>query len=194
MTRSLACLALILLIGCQAEPEPPGQPLGPPARLVDRAPPAPAAPVAPPPDLCAALAGIVATETDGFATLRAEPVAARSWRGRAVPPGTERCTIEGDAWPHARYLCAGAPFATGQRDGAQAAYQALVRKVDQCLTSPIWFPRDWRRGEPFEFAMGERLQTWTDHSTLPPSQVVLKVQQDLTSRAYQVQLSLEAVP
>ena len=42
--------------------------------------------------------------------------------------------------------------------------------------------------------MGERLQTWTDHSTSPPSQVVLKVQQDATGGVYRVLLDLEAVP
>ena len=42
--------------------------------------------------------------------------------------------------------------------------------------------------------MGERLQTWTDRTTTPPNQVVLKVQQDAASRAYRVRLNLEAVP
>ena len=35
---------------------------------------------------------------------------------------------------------------------------------------------------------------WTDYSTSPPSQVVLKVQQDATGRAYRVKLDLQAVP
>jgi hypothetical protein len=42
--------------------------------------------------------------------------------------------------------------------------------------------------------MGERLQAWIDHSTAPPTQVVLKVQQDATGDFYRVQLDLEAVP
>jgi hypothetical protein len=42
--------------------------------------------------------------------------------------------------------------------------------------------------------MGERLQAWTDRTTRPPSQVVLKVQQDAASHAYRVKLNLEAVP
>ena len=41
--------------------------------------------------------------------------------------------------------------------------------------------------------MGERLQAWTDQSTAPPSQVVLKVQQDLDRRGYRLKLDLEAV-
>jgi hypothetical protein len=42
--------------------------------------------------------------------------------------------------------------------------------------------------------MGERLQAWTDYSTQPPSQVVLRVQRDPSGRAYRVKLDLEAVP
>jgi hypothetical protein len=41
--------------------------------------------------------------------------------------------------------------------------------------------------------MGERLQTWTDQSTAPPSQVVLKVQQDIDDQGYRLKLDLEAV-
>ena len=42
--------------------------------------------------------------------------------------------------------------------------------------------------------MGERLQAWTDRSTAPPSQVVLKVQQDAAGPTYRLKLNLEAVP
>jgi hypothetical protein len=42
--------------------------------------------------------------------------------------------------------------------------------------------------------MGERLQAWTDYSTAPPSQVVLKVQQDASGHAYRVRLDPQAVP
>ena len=42
--------------------------------------------------------------------------------------------------------------------------------------------------------MGERLQAWTDRTTFPPSQVVLKVQQDAADQTYRVKLNLEAVP
>lgn len=144
--------------------------------------------------LCGVLAAVVATESEGFAQLRGRPLAAERWLGRETLPGTERCTIEGEAWPGARYSCAGASFAAARRDAADGAFDALADELDQCLESPIWFPRNWQRGTAFDFAMGERLQAWTDHSTAPPSQVVLKVQQDATGRVYRVQLHLEAVP
>jgi hypothetical protein len=109
-------------------------------------------------------------------------------------PGTERCTIEGEAWPRARYACVSGPFASDNRDGAEASFAALAGEIDQCLSKPIWFPRRWERGEPFEFALGERLQTWTDQSTGPPSQVVLKLQQDLDRSGYSLKLGLETAP
>jgi hypothetical protein len=159
------------------------------------APPPSAGPVPPDePRLCRILATVVATESEGFARLRGRPLAAERWLGRETLPGTERCTIEGEAWPRARYSCAGASIAAARRDAAWRAFAALADELDQCLESPIWFPRTWQRGTVFDFAMGERLQAWTDHSTAPPSQVVLKVQQDATGRAYRVQLDLEAVP
>ena len=137
---------------------------------------------------------MVATESEGFARLRGRPLAPARWLGREILPGTERCTIEGEAWPRARYSCAGASFAAARRGVAAGAFEVLADELEQCLESPIWFPRAWHRGTAFDFAMGERLQAWTDHSTSPPSQVVLKVQQDATGALYRVQLDLEALP
>jgi hypothetical protein len=42
--------------------------------------------------------------------------------------------------------------------------------------------------------MGERLQAWTDYSTAPPSQVVLKMQQDAVGSAYRMTVDLQAIP
>ena len=146
------------------------------------------------PQLCSVLAAVVATEAEGFAGLRGRPLGAGQWLGRQTLPGTERCTVEGEVWPRARYSCAGSVSAAGGRDRARGAFEALADELDQCLDSPIWFPRSWQRGKAFAFAMGERLQAWTDYSTQPPSQVVLRVQRDPSGRAYRVKLDLEAVP
>ena len=182
-------------MACQGDPAAPAADAEPTASLAR---PVPAPSAGPPPSkgphLCTTLAGVVATESEGFARLRGRPLGAGQWLGRATLPGTERCTIEGEAWPGARYSCDSAPFAAARREGAQGAFEALADELDQCLDSPIWFPRSWQRGRAFEFAMGERLQAWTDHSTSPPSQVVLKVQQDASGRAYRVKLNVEAVP
>ena len=192
--RATVSALALLLAGCQAEPAAPA--LDPPEAALH----APtAAPAAGPqardaPRLCTVLASVGASETQGFARLRGRPIAAAQWLGRATLPGTERCTIEGEAWPGARYSCAGTPFADARRDGAHGAFDALADELDECLASPLWFPRTWQRGSAFEFALGERLQAWTDYSTSPPSQVVLKVQQDAAGGAYRVKLDLQAVP
>jgi hypothetical protein len=175
-----------------APPEPQAAPdatlaLGPPVRLAPE--PAPVRR-----ELCDVLSAILATDAEAFASQRAGPIAVGRWRGRAIVPGTERCTIEGEAWPRARYACVSQPFSSDNLDGAEASFAALVGEIDQCLSKPIWFPRRWERGEPFEFALGERLQTWTDQSTAPPSQVVLKLQQDLDRSGYGLKLSLETAP
>jgi hypothetical protein len=190
-------LAVLALVGCGSAPEAP-----PPAALqaarpavVDLRPPAAAAPARPPPEreLCPVLAAVLAAEPAGFARLRATRVAGDRWLGRESLPGIGRCTIEGEAWPRARYACTSEPFRSEDRDGAQARFAALAADIDRCLSKPIWFPRAWHKGEPFEFAMGERLQTWTDQSSAPPSQVVLKVQQDLDHGGYALKLALEAI-
>jgi hypothetical protein len=192
--RSLVWAAsLLALSACREEPSPPVADAPP-----TLAKPAPQPAAGPPehlePQLCAALAGVVATESEGFARLRSRPLAADSWLGRVILPGSERCIIEGEAWPRARYLCVGPPIRADGRDGAALAFEALARELEQCLERPSWFPRAWEAGERFEFAMGERLQAWTDRTTWPPSQVVLKVQQDAAGGAYRVKLNLEAVP
>ena len=193
--RRAACAVLAaVLSACQGEPSAPDA-----DAALQMAVPAPSAP--PPaaaqtrePELCTVLAHVVASEPEGFARLRGRPLAAGQWLGRATFPGTERCTIEGEAWPAARYACTGTPLAADGQGGARGAFEVLADELDQCLASPIWYPRTWQRGSAFEFALGERLQAWTDHSTSPPSQVVLKVQQEATGDAYRVKLDVEALP
>ena len=189
-------LAVLALVGCQSAPEAPAPAALQAARpaVVDLGPPA-AAPARLPPEreLCPVLASVLAAEPAGFARLRATRIAGDRWFGRESLPGIGRCTIEGEAWPRARYACTSEPFRSEDRDGAHARFAALSEDIDRCLSKPIWFPRAWHKGEPFEFAMGERLQTWTDQSSAPPSQVVLKVQQDLDHGGYLLQLALEAI-
>jgi hypothetical protein len=194
--RAGLALALLAVAACQsaedAPPEAEHRAL-PDAALVLGPPAAPPAPAPARRELCPVLAAVLAADAEGYAPLRATPVAAERWLGSRTLPGTERCTIEGEAWPRARYACVSRPFPEGDRDGAEAAFDALAGEIDRCLSSPTWFPRDWQRGEPFQFALGERLQTWSDQSTAPPSQVVLKLQQDIDRSGYQLKLNLEAV-
>jgi hypothetical protein len=187
-------LILLTLAACQESPRPsPAPPPRPALPTVGLGPPAAPPPAPVPRDLCDVLPAVVATEADGFARLRAERIAADSWRASQTLPGTERCTIEGEAWPLARYSCASRHFGADDRAGAEAGFDALARKLDACLEKPIWFPHNWKKGEAFEFAMGERLLAWTDQSVSPPSQVVLKMQQDLDRRGYWLKLNVEAI-
>ena len=144
-------------------------------------------------ELCSALAGVLAADLDGFARLRGTRLAGASWTGTRRLPGTEQCTIEGEAWPRASYVCDSRSYRPERRERALADFEALASQIDRCLERPIWFPRDWQRGELFQFAMGERLLTWTDRTTQPPAAVVLKVQEDLRSHGYRVRLNLGTV-
>jgi hypothetical protein len=190
------CAALaVALTACQGEPAPDAEPApAPVAPAAPSTPPGAGPPMAHEAELCTVLASVVASEPAGFAPLRGRPFAAGQWLGRTILPGTERCVAEGEAWPMARYSCDGALLAVDRGGGAQGTFEAFAADLDQCLGSPIWFPRTWRRGSAFEFAMGERLQAWTDHSTSPPSQVVLRVQQDAEGAAYRVKLDVQTVP
>jgi hypothetical protein len=139
------------------------------------------------------LTSLLEAEADGFVALRGEPLGSESWAGRTMLPGTEQCVVEGDAWPRARYECAAAPVRADQHERAASQFALLSEQVDACLGKPSWFPRTWHKNEPFEFAMGERQQTWTDLSTLPPSAVVLKLQRGLSGRDYRVRLDLVTI-
>jgi hypothetical protein len=189
--RVISGALILALAGCGGETARPGASAPPAARAPQ---PTPESHVRSEPELCPVLAGVLAAESEGFAPLRGRPLGTDSWLGRATLPGTERCTIEGELWPQARYLCVGPPIEAEDRGGAELAFDQLARELEQCLQQPIWFPRDWEQGERFEFALGERLQAWTDRTTFPPFQVVLKVQQDAAGPAYRVKLDLAAVP
>jgi len=190
--RLLAIGIAAIVVGCTSTPEepPPAPDVASPFAAITP----PAAPVeAPPRELCPVLAGLMSRETQGFARLRGEPLAPERWRARETLPGTERCTIEGEAWPRARYLCAGEAFAPQSEAFVQIRFENLAEEIDRCLDKPIWFPRAWQKIEPMQFAMGERMQTWLDHSTSPPSAVVLKVHRELTSNDYRLKLNLETL-
>jgi hypothetical protein len=193
--RWLLWLALaMLLAACAARRPPPAAPPSPlPARVVRAAP----TPIEPrtisPGRFCEVLTALLEAEGDGFAAVRGEPLGSESWAGQMTLPGTEQCAVEGDAWPRARYECAAAPLRADQHDRVASQFALLSEQVDACLGKPSWFPRTWHKNEPFEFAMGERQQTWTDLSTLPPSAVVLKLQRGLSGDDYRVRLDLVTI-
>jgi hypothetical protein len=189
----LAGVLLGLLASCAAEP--------PPVPVEETAPPAPAPYAAPArveasraqPDLCPRLASMLAWEADGYAQLRGAPVGRGRWHAASALPGVERCTVEGEAWPRARVSCSSRLIGGGAREAVLDHFEAMAGRIDDCLARGFWFPRDWRRGQLFEFAMDERQLAWVDESSIPPSTVVLKVQQDLASRDYRLRVNLETL-
>ena len=186
----LALGAWLAACAGKAPPEAPPEPAPPP---VVRAVPTPVEPSIPQAAFCNVLTGLIGTERDGFEALRGQPIGSESWAGRRTLPGTEQCVVEGDAWPRARYECAGAPVRADRPDRAASQFALLSEQIDACLGKPSWHPRAWHRNEPFEFAMGERQQTWTDLSTLPPSAAVLKLQRGLSGDDYRVLLDLVTI-
>ena len=178
------------LAGCAATP-PPAEPAAtaPPPAALDLSP--PAEPQISQASFCGTLTTLIESERDGFARLRGGPVGDETWAGRRTLPGTDECVIEGDAWPRARYECAAVPVERADR--AASRFALLSEQIDDCLAGPGWRPRTWQRNEPFDFAMGERQQTWTDLSSLPPSAVVLKLQRGLSGDDYRVVLDLMTI-
>jgi hypothetical protein len=180
------------LAACAAKAPPPELPDPAPPPLA-RTVPTPALPRISQGSFCNVLTGVIEAERDGFAALRGQPQGSEIWAGRRMVPGTEQCVVEGDAWPRARYECAGAPVQADRHDRAASQFALLSEQIDACLGKPSWHPRAWHRNEPFEFAMGERQQTWTDLSRLPPSAVVLKLQRGLSGDDYRVRLDLVTI-
>jgi hypothetical protein len=176
----------VTLVACASEPPPAPEPPPPqiakaePTRVPPRSTPA----------FCGVLTELVEAEPTGFAGLRGRAIGTESWTGKTRPPGTERCVIEGAAWPRARYACAGRLVPAAERERLDNLFAAMSQQIDSCLGKSSWYPRHWQKNEPFDFAMGERQQTWTDLSSLPPSAVVLKLQQGVSGRDYRVQLDL----
>jgi hypothetical protein len=187
-----ACwLCACLLLGC-AGPKPPPEPMGaavvsPPIRL---APAAPRASARQQRDLCEVMGGLLAHETGGFIRLRGETIAAERWAAEETIPGLGDCVIEGSAWPRARVVCASQRLGPDQ---THTRFDRLAAEIDRCLRQPSWFPRSWEKGSRFEFAMGERQQAWLDQTTVPPTAVVLGVQQDLVHWDYRLLLNLQSV-
>jgi hypothetical protein len=139
---------------------------------------------------CRALTVIVDAEPDAFAHLRAAPAGERSWDGGVVPPGLDDCRVEGDYHPGALYVCRGSAIAGGSPELLLGSYRSLAADVDACLLQPIWYPRDWRRGDEFTFAGGERQTVWRDGSTGEKPMVALKVEEDLALKQWLLRLAV----
>jgi hypothetical protein len=139
---------------------------------------------------CGTLVRIVDAEGTGFAALRGPAAGERVWDGALVPAGLRSCEVEGDYRPGAVYVCRGQAFAGGSGDLLLGGYRDLAADVDACLRQPIWYPANWRRGQDFAFAGGERQTVWRDRAGGPTATVALKIEEDLDSGAYFLRLAV----
>lgn len=151
-------------------------------------------PVAAVESFCGSLAGLLTEEAEAYRGIRGTAVAPGTWRATRTLAGSERCTVEGAARPLALVSCEGPVHDAADPGRALVAFDRMAEEIDRCLARPSFFPRDFERGELFEFAMNERQIAWLDRSAVPPTAVVLKVQQDLVSRDYRIRINLESAP
>jgi hypothetical protein len=141
--------------------------------------------------LCRVLGRIIDAEPQGFASLRAARAGEDVWDGSVVPPGLDDCRVEGASRPGARYVCHGGALAGGSADLLAPSYDAFVDDIDLCLVQPIWYPRDWRRGQEFTFAGGERQVLWRDRAMgAGTANVALNVEEDLARKVWILRLAV----
>jgi hypothetical protein len=187
--RPLLALLPLAVAACgspASRPPPPAaaQPAPPPAEVdaaagsgrIDR--------------LCHSLARIVRAEIRAFADLRGPPVDARSWQGREVPPPMRSCTVEGDYYPGAQYVCRGERSWPGRPDGLEPAFAALARDLDACLGRPGWGQRGWTRGRTFTFAAGERQILWRYGGNIQRPGLSLKIEEDIGRNIWLIRLAV----
>ncbi|MFO1070222.1 MAG: hypothetical protein U1E14_17040 [Geminicoccaceae bacterium] len=185
-----ATLVAALLAACTAgSPPPPETPL--PAR--QRAPvPGPDEPLSVRRDdpMCGSVAAIVDAEPAAFAGLRGPPLGPAAWDGRIVPPAMQGCTVEGDYYPRAQYVCRSAESAGGPDGPLADRFREVSGDLDRCLSGPRWTGRGWSRGRTFEFAGGERQVVWRYGGSYQRPGISLKIEEDLDRSTHYLRLAV----
>lgn len=191
---SLTALTLVVALAlASCAPKPPPEPPPPvePAPEVAPAPPAAQGPTTTHLDrFCGALHRIVDAEAGGFQGLRAERVGPSAWRGAVVPEGLSTCTVEGESNPGAQYVCTGPRARRGNSAVVTDAFRRISADLDACFARAVWFPRNWQRGELFEFAGVEQQQVWRDLTPTPRPVVALNIDEDILNRVYSIRFAV----
>lgn len=139
--------------------------------------------------LCRSLAQILDSEPAGFADLRGGRLGDRRWQGRLVPPDMNGCTVDGDYYPGAEYVCRGFDTSHGGSERLRPAFDRLAADLDDCLGRRRWGERGWRRGPPIDFAYGERQITWRWGGNFQRPGLSLKIEEDLGAGGWYVRLA-----
>lgn len=140
--------------------------------------------------LCRSLAAIVGDEPAAFAGLRGAPVGPAAWDGRIVPPPMQGCTVEGDYYPRAQYVCRGADSSAGPDGPLAARFLEVSGDLDRCLGGPQWQGRGWSRGRTFEFAGGERQLVWRYGGSFQRPGVSLKIEEDIGRSTHYLRMAV----
>jgi hypothetical protein len=100
------------------------------------------------------------------------------------------CTVDGDYYPGAEYVCRGFQTSRGGPDRVAADFDRMARDVDDCLSRPRWGERGWPRGDAFDFAYGERQITWRWGGNFQRPGLSLKQEEDLGSGIWYLRLAV----
>jgi hypothetical protein len=179
---AVAALGLVLVACRSPQPPAPPPPAAPEPRVV-----APA-PAEAPRRFCPALARIVDAERHGFAALRSQRLDGELWSGREQPEGLVGCRIEGGYWPAAIYQCRHETPPAREARSLERGFEAFAAEIDACLAGPEMAARQWQRGRPMALARGERFLQWHDNATLPRPILVLKIEEDIARRRFELLL------
>lgn len=123
---------------------------------------------------CRRLVVLLEAQDDGFAWPSARRIASNA-RDEPILEAFSQCAIEGRTIHSKRVICHSASHAEAEGPVVIDAFATAASQIQVCLDQPIWFPREWRRGELMQFARNERLQFWQDITSTPRSLVTLKL-------------------
>ncbi|MEZ5824315.1 MAG: hypothetical protein R3C97_06130 [Geminicoccaceae bacterium] len=186
-----ALLPLLFLVSCAGE-----VPREPPQALPEVQAPVRADPSNEPslPTFCPSLARLVDAMDDGFASLRANAIETNwRWHASLTPSPFVACEIEGTVFPSAIYRCESQSIRRGQGYRLDEEYGRLQAVIDECLRRTSWYPRDWRKGDPFSFAGAEKQIMWRDVNARPVKALVLGLEESLLGDQLRLVLTLKTL-
>jgi hypothetical protein len=140
------------------------------------------------PTFCERIEDIVGARYTGFAGVQGQGTGDRRYTANIVPRGMSDCEIEGRRPLTARYICTSTGYLGGGPAMIEGEFEDYARKLDQCLQSPGWRPRIWRRGDRLIFGDDERMYVWRDIGRGQQQEISLKMERDLLSDIFYLRM------